>query len=360
MVRRLVLLPMLLLLPLTGCDDQLAKPAANALQPLVITEQTLHDTDDAAIWIHPTDPLRSLVLGTDKDTDGSLYVFDLGGKIVQRVGDLQRPNNVDVATDFQLGGRRVDIAVVTERERQRLRVFTLPDMKSADNGDLVLFGGDTTRAPMGVALYRRSKDGALFAIVSGKTGPAESYLAQYLLEDDGCRKVKITRVREFGRYSGRNEIEAIAVDAELGYVYYSDEGFGIRKYHADPDTPDAGRELAVFGTTGFAGDHEGISISRKSDGTGFLIVSDQQANRFQIFPREGLPGQPHEHPVVGAFDVAAIESDGSEVTSVALGEKFPEGLFVAMSNGRVFHYYGWHEIAGRAFRKTTSGTGEAR
>ena len=28
----------------------------NKLVPIVITEQTKHDTDDPAIWVHPTDP----------------------------------------------------------------------------------------------------------------------------------------------------------------------------------------------------------------------------------------------------------------------------------------------------------------
>jgi len=337
------------LAPLLGCAKPgLAEPAAGAVRPRVVTEPVRHDTDDPAIWIDPADPAKSLVVGTDKDTDGALYVYDLDGRIVRRVGGLARPNNVDIATGFVLGGRPVDIAVTTEREKQRLRVFRLPDMACVDRGDLVVFDGDVNRAPMGVALYRRPHDGAMFAFVGGKSGPAEGYLGQYRIEDDGTGRVRMTLVRQFGAYSGRKEIEAIAVDAELGYVYYSDETFGVRKYAADPDAPEANRELACFGTTGFAGDHEGISIYRRPDGTGYVLVSDQQANRFRIFPREGAPGHPHEHPLLGLADVSAIESDGSEVTSAALGPKFPHGLFVAMSNGRVFHYYGWEDIAAAA------------
>lgn len=328
------------------------EPAAAALpgyiaplQPRIVTEPTRFDTDDPAIWINPADPRKSLIVGTDKNTEGALYVYDLDGKVVQVVDGLKRPNNVDIAGGLILGGHPVDIAVTTERQKQRLRIFTLPDMKCVDRGDLVVFNGDTTRAPMGIALYRRPRDGALFAITGGKSGPKENYLAQYRLEDDGAGWVKMTLVREFGAYSGKKEIEAIAVDAELGYVYYSDETFGVRKYAADPDAPDAGRELALFATTGFTSDHEGISIYKHADGTGYILVSDQQANRFQVFPREGRPGHPHEHPMLKAVTVAAIESDGSEVTSVPLGDRFPHGLFVAMSNGKVFHYYSWDDIA---------------
>lgn len=321
---------------------------SEALQPRVVTAPTRHDTDDPAIWINPADPAKSLMVGTDKNQDGALYVFDLDGRIVHVVGGLKRPNNVDIGTGLLLGGRPVDVAVTTEREAQRLRVYTLPDMASVDRGNLVVMDGDPARAPMGIALYRRPRDGTMFAIVGGKSGPAEGYLMQYRMEDDGTGQVKLTFVRRFGAYSGRKEIEAIAVDAELGYIYYSDETVGVRKYAADPDAPDAGRELALFATTGFASDHEGISIYKRDDGTGYLLVSDQQANQFRIFPREGRPGQPHEHPLLATVPVAAIESDGSEVTSRPLGPRFPHGVLVAMSNGRVFHYYSWDDVAAAA------------
>ncbi|HEY0945994.1 MAG TPA: phytase [Opitutaceae bacterium] len=337
------------LLSFPACSNPgLRQPAPGAVKPRTVTEAVRHDTDDPAIWVNPADPAKSLVLGTDKDTDGALYAFDLEGRIVRRVGGLQRPNNVDLAYGFILGGRPVDLAVVTEREQQRLRVYRLPDLGCVDAGDLAVFGGDATRAPMGVALYRRPGDGALFAIVGGKSGPAGGYLGQYRLEDDGGGRVKMSLVRQFGRYSGRKEIEAIAVDSELGYVYYSDEGVGVRKYHADPDAAQADDELALFAKEGFADDHEGISIYKRADGTGFLLVSDQQANRFWVFPREGASGRPHEHNPIAIVDVCAIESDGSDVTGTPLGPAFPHGLFVTMSNGRVFHYYAWEDIAAAA------------
>ena len=72
--------------------------------------------------------------------------------------------------------------------------------------------------------------------------------------------MKATFVRYFGAFSGTGEIEAVAVDDALGYVYYADEGNGIRKYHADPDHRDAASELAHFGRTGFRADREGIAI----------------------------------------------------------------------------------------------------
>ncbi len=311
--------------------------------PRVVTEKVRHDTDDPAIWVDRGDPARSLVIGTDKDTDGALYAFDLQGRVVARVGDLRRPNNVDLATGFRLGGRDVDIVVTTEREAQRLRVFSVPDFRPLDAGDLVVFGGDAARAPMGIALYRRPRDGALFAIVAGKSGPASGYLGQYRLEDDGAGRMKMSLVREFGTFSGLKEIEALAVDAELGYVYCADEGAGIRKYGADPDAPDAGRELAFFGTRDFTDDHEGISIYPTGPGRGYVVVSNQQADTFNLYPREGRPDDPHRHELLASVALSTVESDGSDVTPVAL-PGFPGGLFVAMSTDRTFHFYAWDDL----------------
>ena len=65
---------------------------------------------------------------------------------------------------------------------------------------------------------------------------------------------------------GVGDQEAIAVDDQLGYVYYSDEGKGVRKYYADPEK--GNDELALFATTGFTEDHEGISIYQLTDSTG--------------------------------------------------------------------------------------------
>src|SRR5690554_3065298 len=238
--------------------------------PKVITEPVKHDTDDPAIWIHPKDPSKSLIIGTDKNKDGALYVYDLEGKIIEEkvVRGLQRPNNVDVAYGLIIDGQPVDIAVATERYTNKIRIFSLPDMQPIDNGGIEVFEGEKLKAPMGIALYKRPSDGNIYAIVGRKDGPKDgTYLWQYLLEDDGKAKVMAKKVRTFGSYSGNKEIEAIAVDDALGYVYYSDETVGVRKYYADPDSTNA--ELAMFATLGFTRDHEGVCIYTKSDGTGY-------------------------------------------------------------------------------------------
>lgn len=310
------------------------------IKPVYVTDTVQFDTDDPAIWLNPADASQSLVLGTDKDSDGGLYVFNLEGKMINKVKGLKRPNNVDIAYGFLFNGQATDIAVVTERETNKIRVYRLPDMQAIDKGGLEVFAGSNERAPMGIALYTAA-DHTIYAIVGRKTGPSGTYLWQYKLADKNGA-VEATLVRKFGQYSGKKEIEAIAVDNESGYVYYSDEQTGIRKYYADPAK--GNEELALFGTTGFTDDHEGISIYKSGPQEGYILVSNQQKNTFMVYPRQGAAGNKNQHDLLAEIPVSTLESDGSEVSNSNLGPKFPKGLFVAMSNGKVFHYYDWSDF----------------
>ena len=314
-----------------------------AIRPVVITEPVKFDSDDPAIWINPQDASQSLVIGTDKSAEGALYVFDLQGKIKQVVPNLQRPNNVDIAYGLLLNGKRIDYAVTTERITHKLRFFSLPDMQPIDDGGIPAFEGETGtqfRDLMGVAVYT-SKSGEQYVIAGRKTGPQDgTYLWQYRLSDNGAGKIKATLVRRFGHYSGKKEIESIAVDNENGYVYYSDEQYGVRQYYADPEK--GNEELSVFGTTGFTEDHEGISVYKTTAGKGYILVSDQGANKFHIFNREGT-----QHKLLKVVKVSAGHSDGSDIVNVPLNNTFKHGLFVVMSDDRTFHYYRWEDIAGK-------------
>ncbi|MCX6168148.1 MAG: phytase [Ignavibacteriales bacterium] len=342
-----------------GCQKVVSQDQnqSNVVKPVVVTDTVKWDTDDPAIWISPADPSKSLIIGTDKDSDGALFVFDLNGKIIEEktVRNLKRPNNVDVEYGLILNGKPVDIAVTTERETNKIRIYSLPDMKAIDNGGIEVFSGESQRAPMGISIYKRLKDDSVFAIVSRKSGPTEGYLWQYLLKDDGKGNVAGTLVRKFGAYSGKKEIESIAVDDKLGYVYYSDEQVGVRKYYADPDAKDADKQLGIICTSDYLEDNEGISIYEVDDTTGYVLVSDQSANRFRIYTREGvladpkeeIVAQPHNHKLVKIVNVMTNNSDGSEVTNVVVNEKFPGGMFVAMSDNKTFQFYSWADIAGK-------------
>lgn len=312
------------------------KPDLFGTKPTIITEKVPHDSDDPAIWVNREDPEKSIVFGTDKDElNGGVYAFDLDGRIIpeKSITHIKYPNNVDIAYDFRINDSTLtDIMVFTEREQHQIRVFAVPSMTPLDNGGFKVFEDEASaevRRPMGVAFYKDPETGKTYVIVSRKNGPLKNYLYQYELKADN-EKLKCVLVRKFGNFSGTKEIEAIAVDHALGFVYYSDEGSGIRKYYADPSK--GSEEISVFGGKYFKDDIEGIALAAFNGEQGFLIVSNQQGNSFNIFSRI-------DNSFVKTINLGTLETDGCDVTTFPLGNKFPKGLFVSMNNQQNFYYH---------------------
>jgi len=318
------------------------KSKLSPIPPDIITEKTLNDTDDPAIWVNKDDPAKSIVFGTDKETNGGVYAYDLSGKIIREksITNIRRPNNVDVEYGFPLNdSTQVDILAFTEREKQQIRLFSIPDMKPLDGGGFPVFEdakGFEENLPMGITLYKSPKDSSFYAIVGRKSGPKEGYLYQYELTSDSLG-VTANLVRKFGKFSGQKEIEAIAVDDEKGYIYYSDEGVCIRKYNAEPSMGDG--ELSCFGGEFFLEDIEGIAIAFYPNGEGYLIVSNQQKGEFNIFSRA-------DNSFIKAINLSTIETDGCEVVTMPLNTTFPNGLFVAMNDTKEFYFYDLKKVLG--------------
>lgn len=325
------------LLFLTFCQSD----QGSGITPVVVTQPVEHDTDDPAIWINRQNPEQSIIFGTDKEAGGAIYAFDLDGQILEDkiIRGIERPNNVDVEYGFQLNGSSTDVLAFTERYAHALRLYSVPDMQPLDGGGFPVFEGEPegeTRMPMGISLYKHPGTADLYAIVGRKQGPTDStYLWQYLLYNDSLG-VQARLVRKFGAFTGQQEIEAVAVDDELGFVYYAEEGVGIRKYYADPAK--GKEEIALFATEGFAEDIEGIAVLRTGPESGYLIASDQQGGAVRIYERSD------DNAFVKSVPYQATETDGLEVARAALGDKFPNGLLVAMSDDRTFHYYALEQL----------------
>lgn len=308
------------------------------IEPLVKTELVPHDTDDPAIWIHPQDVSQSLIIGTDKEIGGGVYSFDLSGHIIDSLSLLKinYPNNVDLLTNVTLpNGEVSDIIAFTERESHQIRVFSYPGLEALDQGGFPVFvdaPADSLKRPMGIAFYRAPHSEKIYVVVSRKVGPSGSYLYQYELQPDRT-SFQSTWVRSFGQFSGEpSEIEALMVDPHYGFLYYSDEGYGIRKYYADPEKGD--EEVAVFGLDRFREDREGIALwPTDNKGNGYIIVSNQQDNSFNVYQRKA----PHKY--VGNLPLSTLETDGCDLYPDSLSPQFPNGIFVAMTEGKQFHYY---------------------
>ncbi|WP_338849454.1 phytase [Massilia sp. W12] len=100
--------------------------------------ESMGDMDDPAIWLHPQESAKSLVVSAIKD--GGMRVYDLQGKLLQSIapGALNhdskgksRYNNVDIVYGFKLDDNSVvDLAIATDRGQDLIRVWKI-DPQSA-------------------------------------------------------------------------------------------------------------------------------------------------------------------------------------------------------------------------------------
>jgi myo-inositol-hexaphosphate 3-phosphohydrolase len=64
-----------------GGAQDVTVPATLETEPFFDNDEDDADADDPAIWVHPENRARSVVLGTLKN--GGLAVFDLAGRTIQ-------------------------------------------------------------------------------------------------------------------------------------------------------------------------------------------------------------------------------------------------------------------------------------
>jgi len=323
-------------------------PPTITVNSKVSTGAVKGDADDPAIWIHPTNPAKSVVIGTDKDPSGGLYVWDMTGKQIQYV-PLGRPNNVDVRYGMIVGGQSIDIAVTNSRSNpKQIKVFKI-DSNDGALTDITTDGRILTPElddPYGVCLYQRKSDGAMFVIESTQSG-AKSNLHQYRLEDDGAGKVKGAYVRAFGNNTIKKFVEGLVADDELGYVYASDETNAIRKYYADPARGDDNQIVAFALGDGISGDREGLAIYQCPNGAGYLLASNQSGTNVKVYRREGEGGDPHQHTLLTTIKTnGSSATDGLDVTNRPASAQFPKGFLITHNApGKQFKLYAWEEIA---------------
>ncbi|MEV0147154.1 MULTISPECIES: phytase [unclassified Nonomuraea] len=356
--------------------------------------------DDPAIWVHPSDSGRSVVISTAKE--GGLYVYDLGGQQLQHLPAPAAPgpddepgrfNNVDVTYGF--GGR--DLAIVSDRGRDTLRVYAVSGGHLTDVTDPAApFVFNTTQQQVddgetayGLAAWKDST--GTYALVSRRHRTSVG-LVKLLAKPGGTVGYQVVRTLDlpasFTLPNGRTwapclepdeqaQVEGMVVDQDKDVLYAAQEDVGIWRMRADltgaPVLVDKVREYGVPGTydpateectpgadPGYGGRHltadaEGLTIYYRDNGKGYLLASSQGDSTFAVYRREGA------NPYLGQFRIGQDDgidgvenSDGSTVLNTPLGD-FDEGLFVshdglntpaeADRENTNFKFTGWDDIA---------------
>lgn len=314
--------------------------------------------DDIAIWVHPSDPSQSVVIGTDKR--GGLAVYDLDGRQLQYIFEEGRLNNVDLRYNFPLGGEPTTIVAASNRRGDTIEIFRL-DEATRELLHITARDIETNIDVYVLCMYVSAASGKYYVFVNGEDGEIQ----QWELFDNGEGQVDASLVREF---EVESQPEGCVADDEMGYLYVAEEDEAIWRFVAEPDRPAESIEIArVGGDNPLEDDIEGLALYYTSDGGGYLIASSQGSDDYVVFSREETPRY------LGRFKIVASETidgtsgtDGIDVTNAALGDAFPEGLFVAQDGRNTnpdenqnFKLVPWGDIA-RALDLTIDTTWDPR
>ncbi|HDR6246501.1 TPA: phytase [Bacillus cereus] len=302
--------------------------------------------DDPAIWVHPKDPEKSKIIGTNKEN--GIAVYNLKGKQLYSY-EFGKLNNVDVRYGFPIGDKKIDIAAASNRSTNTIDIFAI----NPKTGELENITGTPIHSNMkevyGFSLYHSQKTNTFYALVVGKDGTFE----QYELFDNGKGKIEGKKVRELKLDS---QSEGIVADDEYGTMYIGEEDVAIWKFNAEPD----GGNKPIAKVDSADGNHltadiEGLTIYYGKNGKGYLIASSQGNNSYAVYNRSG------NNEYIGNFSIVdgekidgTSDTDGIDVMSFGLGEKYPNGIFIAQDGENVeqdkianqnFKMVDWKKIA---------------
>ncbi|TWT19861.1 phytase [Luteimonas wenzhouensis] len=313
-------------------------PAARAGAPAVPAVTALAETapvasygdaaDDPAIWAHPTQPGRSLIVATDKKA--GLYVYDMQGRVKQFLPD-GKMNNVDLRDGFRLGGDTVTLVAASNRTDKTIALYRLdPEAGLVEVAD----GPQPTGMldPYGLCMYRSARSGETYVFVNGD----DTVMRQWRLVDAGNGRVRTELVRELAFDS---QTEGCVADDETGVLYVGEEDVALWKLSAEPNGGDDKVAVdRIEANPALKDDIEGMGLYDLGDGRGYIVVSSQGNDTYAVYRREGA------QEYLGSFRVVAdpargidgiSETDGLEVSSRNLGPGLEHGAMVAQDGRNV-------------------------
>jgi 3-phytase len=341
--------------------------------------------DDPAIWVHPTDSSRSVVIATAKE--GGLRVYDLASAELQSIAAEPAPradgvdgryNNVDIAYDIPLGGEVVDVAVVSDRYNDQLRFWVIDPLGADAATPLAVVAApeqeflfsedraevDEEHTAYGVAVYQPG-DGTTYAVVT-QEGDTAIATARLLTDGETIGYSDIAHVElpdEFPLPDGTTwvpceepgigpQLEGVAVDQRTGSLYATQEDVGLWRIElplgsSEPRLLDKVADFGVhdscneeteecepidpdapsYGGPNLVADAEGVDIYYGPGRTGYVLVSSQGDDRFAVYSLLG------RNRSLGTFRVRGVGvddvngSDGLAVTNRPVGN-YDEGLLV--------------------------------
>jgi 3-phytase len=222
---------LVLIAALAACSRPATEPAAeSAPQTVAAAAETAPTAEDGAngvaLWVHPEDGAKSLILGAGGT--GGLEVYGLDGALKQRIGDIES-SHVTLRYGFELGGRAVPLVLVYDPMRSALLGYTIDA------------AGAVTRLPgaalpvddelTGLCSFQSPVTGRTYAL--GMTDSGQMLQWELFAKGDSLEG-RLVRSVALGK-----GIEFCVVDDANGTVFYGDEPLGVMSLPAGVETDPA-------------------------------------------------------------------------------------------------------------------------
>lgn len=334
------------------------KAGLNIKNTVVAVEETMpvpqrkneDSADDAAIWIHPGDSQKSVVIGTDKK--GGLATYNLEGDLLNYYphGNM---NNCDLRYGFGLGDQKIDLLASSNRTTHSLALYKILPGGVLEEIHARIINSEMKDEVYGLCLYKSPKTGSFFVYVNSKKGEIEQW---ELFDKAG--KVDARLVRAFNL---KTQTEGMVADDDCASIYIGEEQAGICKFNAEPDGSNIGKilDLSTEENKNIRFDIEGLTIYTTEGENGYLIASSQGNYSYAVFERQGKNKYLGSFRIVDGVVDGVEETDGIDVTNVSLGSKFSKGMLVVQDGynyegeklaSQNFKFISWDEIE-RVIRK---------
>ena len=313
-----------------------AQPASD-LAPASVETETINGSKatDPALWIHPTDPTKSIIIGAN---DTQLSTYDIHGAVLAA-------GTAGAATGFTGVDTRDSLVAAVGNGVAHFYGI------NPDNGDLTDKTGGLVGSPATPNGINIPKHGGSVSKVCMYKSPVSNKMYAFVMQSNGVTqqielvdnagKIDVLLVRgQSGEWDIAATTPAVAgcvVDDETKTLYVSERDGGIWKFGAEPTDPMTGQVIDRPAPDGHLQNAtKGLAIVRTGAGTGYLLASSFDSaganaadGTFNVYDRAAGNAFIRTFKVTAGTVDNCHDSDGIEATAAAnMATGFAQGMFI--------------------------------
>ena len=308
-----------LFLLISACSQETSIYAVAETEPVTSSGDA---ADDPALIINFKNSRKSLILGTDKTA--GVYLYNLAGKKLAfaAMGEI---NNIDVRQQNDA----IYIAA-SNRSSQSIEFWVLDQntfFKKHTRSDQIFSSAIRSYTiPSNIDVY-----GICIGMIEGTP-------VAFVTEDRGPRVEMWTLENQklVGTFDNGGESEGCVFDDENKTLFISEEETNgvLKAYDLNKEYPFAEPAIVDSREGNIGGDPEGVAIYKTSKTEGYILLSSQGDNKYNVYNRQ----KPYQF--ISSFTVddspsgidGTSHTDGISVSSYNLGGKFYKGIMIAQDD----------------------------